>query len=141
MCIRDRACTTAPTDTPATTTPPATSAASDNTAAVCAEATSYAGSASASVMVKYQEGAAALAANDLVKAQAAATEGKRLLGEWSTKFKSLSAQPIKPEVKTAIDNMTTFIDQTAAATTADPTALQATFTDLTTKLTTACASV
>lgn len=135
------ACTTAPPASTATSTPPATSAAAgDNTVAVCTEATAYSATAAAGVMAKYTEGSQAIAANDLLKAQAAATEGKRLLTEWSTKFKGLSAQNIRPDVKTALDNVSAFVDQTAAATTADPAALQTKFTELSGALTTACSA-
>ena len=91
-------------------------------------------------MAKYTEGARAIAANDLIKAQQAATEGRQLLNDWSTKYKGLSERSIRPDVKTALTDITTFVDQTAAATTADPSALQSKFTELNGKLATACAA-
>jgi hypothetical protein len=121
---------------------PATSAtgSADETKAVCDQAKAYAATASASILAKYTEGMQAVASGDTAGAASAAAAGKKLLTDWSAAYKQFETKSIKPEVKTAITNIANWADQTAGATAADPGALQAAYTDLSGKLTTACAA-
>jgi hypothetical protein len=137
------ACTQGTPTPTTTTTPPTTTAASsdDQTVAVCSEAISVETTNSAAALAKVDEAMQAAAAGQLDKLPALKTDIEGIVATWKGKFTELSQKPVKPAVKSALDETVTFLDQLAANAN-NPTALadaKTKMTDLSGKLTAACA--
>jgi hypothetical protein len=129
------------TRTPTTASTGNTSA-PDETKAVCAEATSTSTTAISTLKAKVAEATAAQAAGDQGKLIAAQLAARTTATEWSNKLTSLSARPIKPQVKTVLTDGAKMInDMTANPASLTPASAEAKLNDFTGKLAGACAGV
>jgi ABC-type glycerol-3-phosphate transport system substrate-binding protein len=133
------ACASSTPGSSPTSTPPASSA-SDQTKAVCDEAIAFEKQQGSSMVAKVQQALADMAAGKTVDPAQLQADLLKMQQDWTTKFNELSAKPIKPEVKTAITNFVTNLQQIAQSSNAASMAqAQAKLTELDQALSTACA--
>lgn len=120
----------------APTTPPA--GATDQTKEVCTQAQSLSVTAVATIRSKAAAAQAALGSGNQVGVVQAVTDLKKAATDWSDQLTVLAAKPVKPQVKSVLDDGVRTINQLATATTPPPDA-ESKLTDFTTKLAAACA--
>ncbi len=126
------ACATAPPDD-------ASSASADQTADVCTQAIATEQQNSAAALAKVNQATAEIAAGNTANVAQYQADLEKILSDWTAKYNELAAKPIKPEVKAAIGEWQTFLGQIASeADTTTTEQVQATFTELNSKLVTAC---
>jgi hypothetical protein len=110
----------------------------DQTKEVCTQAQSLSVTAVATIRTKAAAAQSALAAGNQVGVVQAVTDLKKAATDWSDQLTQLSSKPVKPAVKSVLDDGVRTINQLASATTPPPDA-ESKLTDFTTKLAAACA--
>ncbi len=119
---------------------PTGSSAADQTATVCQQALALEKSKSSEVLAKVQAALASMAAGgspDLTGIQA---DLEKIQSDWVTAFQGFASQPVKPEVKTAINNFITYLQAIGQSSNTDSIPqVTAKFAELDQALTAACA--
>ena len=110
----------------------------DQTKAVCDQALSLSVTAVATIRSKAAAAQAALGAGNQLGVVQAVTDLKKTASDWADQLTQLSTKPVKPQVKSVLDDGVRTINELASATTPPPDA-ESRLTDFTTKLGAACA--
>jgi hypothetical protein len=133
--------TSAPTSGSAGGSAPTTAAAADQTAAVCSQALALEKSDGAQVLTEVQTYLAAVASGNAGNSAQTLADLEKIQADWVTAFQGFAGQPVKPEVKTALQNFLTFVQGfgNTASGTPNLTQIQAQYNQLDQALTTACA--
>jgi hypothetical protein len=121
------------TGTAGATSAPATTTAADQTKEVCTEALSTESTSAAAVVAKINE------INQGANPMTVRTEVLSIVNTWKSTFADLAQRPIKPEVKASLDEHVTFLGDLSNQAVLSPDAVQSKFTEMSGKLTAACA--
>jgi hypothetical protein len=117
-----------------------TAAAADQTADVCAQALALEKADGTAVLTKVQAYLSAVASGQAVDGTQVLADLTKIQSDWVTAFTAFAGKPVKPEVKTALQNFITFvqgINQNSNLTVADVTSK---YNQLDLALATACGS-
>jgi hypothetical protein len=123
--------------TNASTSPPPATTTADETRDVCDKASSAAEKGTTDALAKIDEIMPALAAGQGVASLK--TELLRILDFWKATLYELKDKPIRPQVRTVLEETVAHLDELAAATRLEPVDIRSRFVELEGDLAAACA--
>ncbi len=117
----------------------ATASGPDVTAQVCTDAIALEKKDAADVLTKVNAALASLAANQPVDTTQLQADLTKIQSDWVTTFQGYSAENVKPEVRTALNNFVQFVQSISASNTTSLTDATQKFNQLDQALVSACA--
>lgn len=117
-----------------------TAAGADQTADVCTQALALEKADGTAVLTKVQAYLQAVASGQAVDGTQVLADLTKIQSDWVTAFTTFSDKPIKPEVKTALQNFITFVQGLNQSSNLTVTQVTSTYNQLDQALATACGS-